>query len=321
MQIKKFTALVLVLVLLSLLGLLAGCRSNVETTVSPIASAAALASPQVVVGTPTLFSGASPTLVPTSTLTRRTVTPTASSVRTASPSAGRANFTPTALPTPAVTEIKFPPMTTRYVAGCGETEEIPPNGVRVYRLWLRRGQWIGVLLAYEDLEEEDALQAKITSPAGKQFVLGPSLEWSGRLPQTGLYSISVFSRAQTVKHYALAVDAPVEIPPASLERGFVSRGRIVGACGEGEYLLSLNSPLPKLDIKVQKIEGKGRLVLAVVGLDDNIPYLRAMMGMSEFELSGLPPQKYLIEVVPWASVTNAQISPEETWSFELVAHR
>ncbi len=141
------------------------------------------------------------------------------------------------------------------------------------------------------------------------------------MPQTGLYSISVFSRAQTVKHYALVVDAPVEIPPASLKRGFVARGRIVGACGEGEYLLSLKSPLPKLDIKVQKVEGKGRLVLAVVGLDDHIPYLRAMMGMSEFELSGLPPQKYLIDVVPWASVTNDQISPKETWGFELVARK
>ena len=234
----------------------------------------------------------------------------------ATPVPSTPQFTPSPVPHSSITEIKFPLMTTRYVAGCGETEEIPPNGVRVYRLWLQRGQWIRVLLAYDDLEE-DALQAKITSPAGKQFVLKPSIGWSGRLPKTGLYSISVFSRAQTVKHYALIVDAPVEIPPASLVRGFVARGRIVGACGEGEYLLSLKSPLPKLDIKVQKVEGKGRLVLAVVGLDDHIPYLRAMMGMTEYELKGLPPQKYLIRVIPWESVIGSHPFPQEPWIFEL----
>jgi len=80
--------------------------------------------------------------------------------------------------------------------------------------------------------------------------------------------------------------------------------------------LRVAHPLSHLRMHVQSLTGS-RLVLEVVGLQDHIPYLRAMMGQSEDEFNGLPAQLYRITIKPWAVVTGETLAEDASWDFVL----
>ena len=221
---------------------------------------------------------------------------------------------PTSTPIPFPLVIRFPKGATQVSIGCVSPVKIAQGEKHEYRLWLLENQLVKFVI--EPTMVTVALKGNLIAPDGVRLGMldTGSLSWEGRVPQTGRYTLEVVNTGSDTLRYMLSIEAPVEIQMVS--QGKHLQGRIIGPCGEGSYLLRITHPLSHLRIRVRSLEGS-RLVLEVVGFQDRIPYLRAMMGQSEYEFNELPAQPYRITVKPWAMVAGETLTRDSSWDFVL----